>query len=145
MKLSMLDSYDEPIAKLYHIKKSYREMVALLGEPNTEWVKDEDKVDVTWSMETEKGDILAVRNYKNGPSYLGSAFTLDDIDVFSVRASSFELLEYLGIDTLREPTTLEMYDLARQVVGVVQGWGDEEVSGADVIEWLQGLVHTITH
>ena len=59
------------------------EMIALFGEPNVD--DDEYKVDVSWGIEFENGDAVAIWNFKNGPNYNpGAGLTLDDVDSFSI-------------------------------------------------------------
>jgi len=60
---------------------SYDQMVKALGQP-TNGMCDGYKVDVTWELENEDGDILMIWNFKNGPNYQGCG-TLEDIDHFS--------------------------------------------------------------
>jgi len=61
----------------------YSDIVELLGEPNVK--DDKTKVDASWCVQDkESGATLCVWNYKNGPAYLGSEKSLEDVDNWSV-------------------------------------------------------------
>lgn len=71
-----------------HVSITYNELVKKLGIPffnsgGEDFPDDENKVDVCWGFVSDTGARLSVWNYKNGPVYLGSEYTLAGINRFS--------------------------------------------------------------
>lgn len=72
-----------------HVSITYNELVTKLGVPffnsgGEDFPDDENKVDVCWGFVSDTGAKLSVWNYKNGPVYLGSDYTLAEIGCFSL-------------------------------------------------------------
>lgn len=53
-----------------YIEISYAELVAVLGEPITDW-NDDSKTDAEWYIQFGSGTQATIYNYKDGRNYMG--------------------------------------------------------------------------
>ena len=69
-----------------YVKSTYQELVAAFGEPLAG--SDDFKTDAEWMLKFQDGTVATVYNWKNGPNYLGSGYSLENIRTWNVGGNS---------------------------------------------------------